>query len=59
MLMESKPWTIYWFTQAQKNEYISQMQQIQFRKPSADTERIKYNTNGMKTGSSKHWFDQC
>ena len=30
------------------------MREIQFREPSADTERIQYNTNGMKTGSSKN-----
>ena len=30
------------------------MQEIQFRETSADTERIKYNTNGIKTGSSKN-----
>ena len=28
--------------------------EIQFRETSADTERIKYNTNGIKTGSSKN-----
>ena len=30
------------------------MREIQFRQTSADTERIKYNTNGIKTGSSKN-----
>ena len=30
------------------------MQEIQFREPSADTEQIKYNANGIKTGSSKN-----
>ena len=30
------------------------MREIQFRETSADTERIKYNTNGIKTGSSKN-----
>ena len=30
------------------------MQEIQFRETSADTERIKYNTNGIKPGSSKN-----
>ena len=29
------------------------MREIEFRETSADTERIKCNTNGMKTGSSK------
>ena len=29
------------------------MREIQFREPSTDTERIKYNTNGIKTVSSK------
>ena len=54
MLMESKPWTIYWFSQGQKKEHLNQMREIQFRETSADTERIKYNTNGIKTGSSKN-----
>ena len=30
------------------------MQEIQFRETSADTERIKYSSNGIKTGSSKN-----
>ena len=30
------------------------MREIQFREISADTDRIKYNTNGIKTGSSKN-----
>ena len=30
------------------------MPDIQFREASADTKRIKYNTNGIKTGSSKN-----
>ena len=30
------------------------MQEIQFKEPSADTEQIKYNANGIKTGSSKN-----
>ena len=30
------------------------MREIQFRETSADTERIKDNTNGIKTGSSKN-----
>ena len=54
MLMESKPWTIYWFSQGQKKQYLNQMREIQFRETSADTERIKYNTNGIKTGSLKN-----
>ena len=51
--------TIYWFSQGQKKEHLSRIWKIQFREPSADTEWIKYNTNGIKTGSSKkHWFAQ-
>ena len=35
------------------------MREMQFREASADTKRIKYNTNGIKTGSwKKHWFAQ-
>ena len=34
-------------------EHLNRMREIQFRETSTDTERIKYNTNGMKTGSSK------
>ena len=30
------------------------MREIQFREPSADTERIQYKTNRIKTGSSKN-----
>ena len=30
------------------------MREIQFRDTSDDTERIKYTTNGIKTGSSKN-----
>ena len=30
------------------------MREIQFREPPADTERIQYNTNRIKTGSSKN-----
>ena len=30
------------------------MREMQFRETSADTERIKWNTNGIKTGSSKN-----
>ena len=30
------------------------MREIQFRETSAGTVRIKYNTNGIKTGSSKN-----
>ena len=54
MLMESMPWTIYWFSQIQKKEHLTQMREIQFRECSADTEWIKCNTNGVKTGSSKN-----
>ena len=32
---------------------LNRMREIQFREPSADTERIQYNTNRIKTGSSK------
>ena len=51
MLMESKLWTIYWFSQGQKNDHLNRMREIKFRETSADTERIKYNTNGIKTAS--------
>ena len=30
------------------------MREVQFRETSADTKRIKYNTNGIKPGSSKN-----
>ena len=30
------------------------MREIQFREPSAYTERIKYNINGIKTGISRN-----
>ena len=33
------------------------MGEIQFRETSADIERIKYNTNGIKTGCSKNIKD--
>ena len=45
--MESKP-----FSQGLKKEHLNRMQEIQFRKTSADTD--KYNTNEIKTGSSKN-----
>ena len=32
---------------------LNRMGEIQFREPSADTERIKYNTKGIKTERSK------
>ena len=54
MLMESKPWTIYWFSQGQKKEELNRLREIQFRKTSANIEQIKYNTSGIKTGSSKN-----
>ena len=54
MLMESKPWTIYWFSQGQKKEHLNRMREIQFRETSTNTERIKYNNNRIKTGSSKN-----
>ena len=53
MLMESKSWTIYWFLQVQKKEHLNRMREIQSRETSAETERIKHNSNGIKTGSSK------
>ena len=52
--MESKPWNIYWFSQGQKKEQLNRMQEIQFRETSVDIERIKYNTNVIKTESSKN-----
>ena len=52
--MESKPWNIYWFSQGQKKEHLNRMQEIQFWETSPDTERIKYNTNGIKTGCLKN-----
>ena len=51
MLMESKSRTLYWFYQGQKKKNLNQMREMQFRETSADTERIKYNTNGIKTAS--------
>ena len=33
---------------------LNRMREIQFREPSADTERNQYHTNGIKTGSSKN-----
>ena len=35
-------------------EHLNRKREIQFREFSTDTERIKYNTNGIKTGSSKN-----
>ena len=52
--MESKPWTICWFTQGQKKEHLNWMWDIKFRESSADTEQIKYNTNRIKAWSSKN-----
>ena len=54
MLMESKAWNIYWFSQGQKKERLNRMREILFRETSAGTARIKYNTNGIKTGSSQN-----
>ena len=54
MLVESNPWTMYCFSQGQKKEHLSRMREMQFRETSADTERIKYNANGTKTGSPKN-----
>ena len=54
MVMESKSWTKYWFSQGQRKEHLHGMREIQFREASADTERIEYNTNGIKTGRSKN-----
>ena len=56
MLMESKPWTIYWSFQGQKKEHVNEMWEIQLKETSADTERTKCNTNGTKTGSSKNIY---
>ena len=28
MLMESKPWNIYWFSQGQKKKHLNRMQEI-------------------------------
>ena len=58
MVMESKPWTMYWFSQGQKKEHLNQMREIQFRETSADTERIKYNTKESKPEVQKHWLAQ-
>ena len=54
MLMKSKPWTIYWFSQGKKKKQLNRILQIQLREASAATEGIKYNTNGIKIGSSKN-----
>ena len=54
MLMKSKSSTIYWFSQGQKKEHLNRMREIKFRGTSAAAERIKYNTNKIKTGSSKN-----
>ena len=54
MLMKSKPWTIYSFSQGKKKKQLNRILQIQLREASAATEGIKYNTNGIKTGSSKN-----
>ena len=54
MLMKSKPWTIYSFSQGKKKKQLNRILQIQLREASAATEEIKYNTNGIKTGSSKN-----
>ena len=51
MLMESKPWIIHWFSQGQKKEHLNRMREIQLRETS--TERVKYNINGIKIGSSR------
>ena len=59
MLMESKPSTIYCslkviFILSQFKEHLNRMREVQFREFSADTEQIKCNTNGIKTGTSKN-----
>ena len=54
MLMKSKPWGIYWFSQGQKKEHLHRMREIKFRETSVDTEQIKYNTKWIKNGSSKN-----
>ena len=41
-LMESKPWTIYWFTRwEERTPKLSGRNTIHFREPSADIEQIK------------------
>ena len=42
------------FSQGQRKEHLNRMREIKSWEISADTERIKYNTNGIKTGSSKN-----
>ena len=42
MLMGSKPWAVYWFSEGQKKLHLNLMREIQLRETSTDTERIKY-----------------
>ena len=55
MLLRPTDYDIYRFSQHQKRERLNWMREIQFRETSADTEPIKYNTNGIKTESSKRF----
>ena len=45
--MESKPWTIYWFSQGQKKEHLNRMWEIQFR----ETLRTLSESNTILTKS--------
>ena len=54
VLMEYKRWIIYWFSQGQKKEHLNRVREIQYKELSADTERIKKNTSGIKSESSKN-----
>ena len=55
--MESKPWNIYWFSTGQKKEHLNPMPEMQYRdETSTDTERIKYNNNGVSI--KKQFFAQ-
>ena len=52
MLMESKPNHMLLILSRSEEGTPKSNAKIQFRETSPDTERIKYNTNGIKTGSS-------
>ena len=52
MLMEPKPWTIYWLSQGQKKEHVNRLREIKFRETSAGTE---WNQNRK---FKKHWSAQ-
>ena len=41
-------------SQGQKKERLNRMREIKFSETSAETKRTKYNTNGIKTVSSKN-----